>query len=1169
MATKKVRRSGEDAVPFTPVKRKPRGGRLWHCLIVAAVLLVVFAAAFPTVVSRTPLGQKLIHRATSDLDGKLAVGSLSIGWWSPLAARDIELTDASGQLVARVPAVEGDKRLWDLLWSPHQLGRIRVTNPQLNVVLDDQSSNLEQMFAKYLTPSDQPSSSASVHLQLEVVDATITVNDALARRQSELSQLNFQVIVDGADGVSDIAARGLARSADGGGPFQAQVSLRSATDAHGRQVPMGRLVLQAQDFPLGLPQVLLRRLQTNIQLAGRMSSDLNCEWGLDQSGNVRQSAKGQVNFRQLSILVPKLSGEPLRLAQLDIPCDLTWENNQARVTRLQAVCDIGKLSLQADVAEADKLLDLTDAREIARHLSRGNNELQMRVDLAQLARLMPQTLRVRDDTQVASGQLDVELNTRREPAGYTWLGRIEASRLVAVHDGREVSWDQPLRIAFAARDEQRGLVVDRLQCQSNFIQVEGAGTADACQLNSTLDLQRLSQELGKFVDLSNIRLAGRGTAQMAWQRQPDGAFQTGGQLTVDGFELATAGAAPWTEQQLVFSFGARGSLDQQQNLQQVASAQAKLVSGTDLMLLNLSTPVAHPTVATSWPVELSMQGSLGTWRRRLTPAIGPLPGLNAEGQMQVTGVMQLSSSVVDVEKCELSVTPLQVNGWSLFIDEPAAKCRLVGRWDRAQNLLDLKEATLETSVATLRSRDARLGLAAASAHLTQGEITADANLHKLLDWFQDPRQPRSWEVSGAFKGRAVFNYQSGKTTLTVDANAENVLATPRGSRQWHEPSIRWLAAAEYDRESDKIEVKQCELQSDMLALQVAGKLEELSARRMLQVDGRINYDLAKVQRIVAPYVGPNLQLAGQQSRTFSFVGPLNTPTELLDPKDPNAWLKPFTGRAELGWDWMNLYGLKMNKAQLTFDLREGWLRCLPVELPIGGGRMNLAPVARLSPAPAELQHAPAVLLDHVELSPEMCGQAIAYAAPMLAGVTHAQGQISLAISDCRVPLAAPSKGDLSGKLTLHSVDIAGGPIMQELAMLVGANSALQFKRESEMQFRMVNGRIFHQGLELATPTMSFRTQGSVGLDQSLALMVEMPVPQQWLGNNPMSSPLRNQLLRVPVGGTITRPGLDRQELDRQAGELFRNSAATAVQDGLNRGLDALLGPAARREGNTR
>jgi hypothetical protein len=220
--------------------------------------------------------------------------------------------------------------------------------------------------------------------------------------------------------------------------------------------------------------------------------------------------------------------------------------------------------------------------------------------------------------------------------------------------------------------------------------------------------------------------------------------------------------------------------------------------------------------------------------------------------------------------------------------------------------------------------------------------------------------------------------------------------------------------------------------------------------------------------------------------------------------------------------------------------------------------VTLAPQIRL--AERELTLPPGPLAENVEVDPAMSRGAMMYVLPALASVTRAQGAFSVQLDACRISLADPAKSDVSGRVIVHSVEVGPGPLMQQLSQLLASRPTMTpIKRESTVTFRMVNGRVYHQGLELEFPELTVRTYGSVGLDQSLALMTEMSVPPKWLAGVPISDALKNQTVRIPIGGTLDRPKIDEREIARVSAEMLRNVGGT-IRNEVSRQLDHLFGP---------
>ena len=106
--------------------------------------------------------------------------------------------------------------------------------------------------------------------------------------------------------------------------------------------------------------------------------------------------------------------------------------------------------------------------------------------------------------------------------------------------------------------------------------------------------------------------------------------------------------------------------------------------------------------------------------------------------------------------------------------------------------------------------------------------------------------------------------------------------------------------------------------------------------------------------------------------------------------------------------------------------------------------------------------------------------------------------------------------------------------------MAASPSLVRIEPESVILFRMTGGRIYHQGLALQFPDVTMRTYGSVGLDDSLKLMVETSVPLTWLPSNAVTDAIKKQKMQIPVGGTLKSPQLDLGELARVKSQFLGN-----------------------------
>lgn len=217
-----------------------------------------------------------------------------------------------------------------------------------------------------------------------------------------------------------------------------------------------------------------------------------------------------------------------------------------------------------------------------------------------------------------------------------------------------------------------------------------------------------------------------------------------------------------------------------------------------------------------------------------------------------------------------------------------------------------------------------------------------------------------------------------------------------------------------------------------------------------------------------------------------------------------------------------------------------------------------------------LELAPGRVLDHVEASPELCDAWLKFALPVLAEVTQVNGEFSADLEGFQLRLGQPASAQTAGTISVHNIELGPGPLVQQLQPLIeklrgiaGRDDRqpvkrLSIARESQVEFRLVDGRVYHRGLRLQFPQFSMETYGSVGLDESLAMMAEIRLPDKWLGSGPLATALKSRPLQLPIGGTLKKPKVDLEELRGLGRQTIRETAKEVLGEELKRGLNRLF-----------
>jgi translocation and assembly module TamB len=217
----------------------------------------------------------------------------------------------------------------------------------------------------------------------------------------------------------------------------------------------------------------------------------------------------------------------------------------------------------------------------------------------------------------------------------------------------------------------------------------------------------------------------------------------------------------------------------------------------------------------------------------------------------------------------------------------------------------------------------------------------------------------------------------------------------------------------------------------------------------------------------------------------------------------------------------------------------------PQPWPIEGMNLNLTliPAAENTAGVPILHGQQARLMNQVELTPEMCNDLLKFITPPLFQATRTSGKVSLELDEFNWPLGKPDAAQLTGRLTLHSVEVVPGPVMQLLNSLLqnrNAPLALQIAKDDEVSFHMHDGRVYHENLTFRLAAlqvqMLIHSHGSVGLDESLDWFIEFQFPGLDgvdLAGHPFMK-LLSQKPTLHIIGTLSQPKLSPEGLALQA-----------------------------------
>lgn len=1185
------------------------------------MLLAILVALLPMIVAKTPLLNAVVSAATPSDAIHITVGGASLGWLSSPALTGVQVSDSAGNALLATDSVVINRAPISLLLNSRDLGVIQINHPQVYIKVRPDGSNLEDILqrvmadlAKKVQSQPEPVSSRGHPVYaVQLVDGTIFAEDVATGRVWRIDGLNGQYDCHGTNG------------GFGNGTLAGQISVTQANG--GGAQPAGRfaltlkpngnrdeLNLQAEGIALAVLEPYLRRAATNTELSGTLSGNASAAWNADPNAVASDlTTAGTFTIDRLDAAAPALAGDRIRLARIELPWRLTAQRAGISIDDLQLRSDVGQVAVRGRL---DPAFLAAQQNAAAAFPFAGNNDVELRgaVDLARLATMLPHALRLRSDTIITAGSVDLAGRLQPTATGQSLTGSVRTAQIAATANGKPFRWDDPINASFAVRRENGTLALDTLQCDSKFLRVQAAGTFQKLTADASFDLNALAEQLGQFIDLSGTQLGGTGTAELSWQQTDSDKFTASATSDLTQLRVALAAGGIWAEPQLTVRGEAAGMLDPISHTPtRVDTAQLQINGQGDQLDARLTGAVSLNQSEPLWPVTVKSTGSIARWLTRARPWFAP-GTWRIDGTSEITATLRATRSTLDVTESKVAINNLQAasEGWN--IAEPRVEFTGDAHVNRATGEFAATSAQLVTSTVSIAAKDVHYARGERGIGQLGGVAAFRADLARIGSWRAPSTGANQYRPAGEFTGNIRFLQQAGRITGDISANGQNLVltstansaASPQGpsiSGQpsfaypapntapqtiWQEPHLTLRSSANYDATTDRLNFDQFQIQSNTLQASAAGQIDRLSTAAECNVNGVLNYDLAQLSPLLRPYVGEGIQLNGREQARFGLAGNLKAPSTLQaqpvgysasPPSAPGSqlsWSRRIRAQFELPWSGANVYGLPVGPGKLAATLGDGAVQIAPLNLTVGEGQLNLAPTLRFDPEPAELTLPSGPVVTNVRISPEVSEAMLKYVAPVLAGATQCEGLFSMQLDRFRVPIADTKKSDSVGKLTVHSVRVTPGPTTQPFFNLAQQIESLVKRRDAsvsrepakllsisdqQVNFRIVDGRAYHEALEFQIGDVVLRSQGSVGLaDESLALNVQIPIQDAWIAKEPLLASLKGQSLQVPVTGTLKRPQLDARAIASLTGQLVQSAAGQAVGNELNKALDKIFKP---------
>ena len=1192
-------------------QERPRRRR-WPWVL---LVLLVIIGLLPNLIGWFGLQNQLIPMALGDFQGKVNVRSASVGWFQPITLQGIEASDLAGNPLATIEEVRTSKPLYAFL-TGNDYGEVDVHKPVVFFSGRTDGSNIEDSLSRYLAnsePSPLGNAPKPAAAPMKLPKMLVRVHEGAARIESDGSPQVWQI-----DSLEATAAVSQAES-----PLAATVQFRSSSflpDGQGKLVSneSGTVWLntvvdpgaeslsfssadvsaKTEQFPLSMIAPLSERFIGRSRIAGGASADISAAWKASTN-------EVQANIKSLQLTGPEidapdlLSGDTFRVDQLTAHGALQLSPSHISAKQFVVETDFGRIDANGEFDPGQLAQLSAGGQPNGAVLPDTNLQVEGEIDLAKLLGTLPATFQLHEDLKIESGKLKFSAGQRNDADAKRLVVNIDTANLRALRAGQPIVWQQPLRVVGVLNENGGALSLESLELISEFLNIEGSATLRQGMFRINGNLGSLSKRVRQFADLGEIQLDGELDGQFGWQvtgnenvdvsglvNEP---IQMGGEFLIKRPIIEMPGIPRWSTEEVVIRTSGSGQLSGAQENQKlrVNQAGAQLVIGSENALMSLAQPVTDAFTQQQWVFNSQVTGQLSKWLAHIRNFVDP-GDIQASGTLDFAGVAIVDSNLIRIDNGQYEIKELGFVGYGTNINEDRVVGTVNANYSLESGNVGVPQATLQGSGISASAQN--LTLTMGDAMQLAGSAAWRADINRLAEWLS-LSGPDSINWYGAAEGSIDFTNSANGTDATFRADLSDLVATQKattaqptqpmqmaGNQQawteiWREERVNMSGQFSLGSDFDSIQLHQLATRSGSVDFDAKGSISELSGVMNLDVAGTWQPNFDKIQTLMAATTDDLVQLTGGVAEPFKIVGPL------FETTPSGGWVpQQLAVETGLGWQSGRLAGLPIGKGEVAVNLSQqvASVRTTAAGIPVSQGVAHLQPQLDLRGTDLVLVHGQSQVLDRVQVTPEICREFLKFVAPLLSDTTNAEGVISASLQGLNMPLSDFQKVSARGSLVMEDVTVAAGPLAEQLlATVTQLQSVLKpGSRERELKtwlkveqqtipLAIENGRVYHEGIKFSHDELIIRTSGSVGFDQGLELVAEIPIAAQWLEGNQYLAGLKGQSISIPIGGTVNKPVIDQSKVRQLSADLVRNAATGA----LNNAITDKIAPKVNQEVN--
>ncbi len=1134
------------------------------CLGLVFCLVILF---LPALLSSDFVLHKILDRINSRPGMTLGIKDFNIGWRQGLRCDGIVYSDSARGLRVTVDRVQGDRGLLALLAAPKKLGAVRVMRPELDL-LQAPEEVLGKSPATTKSSVDNKSLSASRKRAAEedvAVRSTPFWEDFAVRvviedgrvivhnKKNVHNQKGLQDVPDGKIALTSSLADGTI-----------QYKLQWQGGAQGELFADGYINLPARqqnilDTLVAGMRLTLKQFQLApiLALAGRGGKVpvgkgiLDGEVTLTGAGIDKLDVRGNITATDLELSGGALGADHPRFDRLSLQIDGgKKDRSNWFLTKFSFDGDPGRIEGSGHYAAKNSAAQLKGSLQLPFFFSQ-----------------FPHLFKLQKNALIKSGELIFDAGLTQEGKEQQIHLDATAEQVAGVLNKRPFSWGRAATVSLVASRSAADVIVDNLELTTSFARLKGKGRAADFSLDGSVDLAKADQQIGSLFSLP-------------WSGVGRVAIQAGSKLT--GTDLYQMN---FKAQSAKLSLAQRGK--------NILPASPLMINGKVLAPAGWLHKKGQADIAVDgslWPGTFSVSAT-GVTRKasglfagydlstdlklerlsRLLHNLGSLPATtNLSGRLRATAAGHLAGKTIALRELDASIKSLVVTrGTTSFREDnlllqtkkpvPLSKAPItvhklqvaatLGKWQdqggAAFSSFDMEKQRIVVHDVLLRSSLANLDIHALHvANLRQALKSWQADLSGRIDLARlNALLPAGSSAEKGIKasGQGTFvlkaDQQKSPYPVSLDFSIPKFRLVHAGKTIFSDQKVNAVFRSSGLLSGPNPVINTLQMNTPPLSLQAKGKMLR-AEETTIALKGKQTVDFAAVGKLIKTYTGLALDMRGRRQQDFDIQTPLGAKVLAGGRFSSSLWMEKFS-----------YTGIEAGPLTVPVSLAGGNLKAA-VQGVLNDGRINFDTTYHLTAKPANItMPAASRILTDVRIDRPLADGVLAKIHPLFGILARPSGSVSGIMDNFYWPMAkaARDKARFSVVFDVSKVALDSRGVLQEVLRLLGVADQTLTLKESEITCTGQKGRIGCTPVRVLVADSEMTISGSVGMDQSLDYLLEIPITEKLIGREGARI-LEGTTIKVPIRGTLKKPDFNRNMITDALSDLAGQAAKKAIKD---------------------